>query len=265
MKRCILYSDLDGTLIHKESISDENRQAVRRLIEAGGEFSIATGRSEVTAHPFVDQLPLTLPAILYNGAAVYDFRTKTFLNRIFLPRAVFEGFTLLARRDFPEMTIQAFTGGPAVLLSAPENTDPYIIREKQAVRHADRPQDCADCFKMVFYGQPDRLAELEAAFRQCAQEGYTCTYSAPFYLEVLPAGATKGSALLWLMERLGRDRDTVAAIGDFDNDVSMIQAAGLGAAPADAQPCAREAADVLTAPHTRHAVADLIERYMLPS
>lgn len=265
MKPTILFSDMDGTLIHKESISEENKRAVRRLIEAGGEFSVATGRSEVTVHPFVDQLPLTLPAVLYNGAAVYDFRTGTFLNRIYLPRDVFEGFALLAKRDFPEMTIQAFTGGPAVLLSAPENTDPYILREKQAVRHADRPQDCDDCFKMVFYGQPDRLAELETAFRQHAQGGYACTYSAPFYFEVLPVGATKGSALIWLMERLGKELTAVAAIGDFDNDVSMIQAAGLGAAPADAQPCAREAADVLTAPHTCHAVADLIERYMLPS
>lgn len=44
----------------------------------------------------------------------------------------------------------------------------------------------------------------------------------------------------------------------------MIRFAGLGAAPSDAQPCAREAADVVVASHRDHAVADLVRRYLLP-
>lgn len=264
MKPSILYTDLDGTLIHQGTISEENKRAIQDLVDAGGAFSIATGRSEVTARPFAQQLPLNLPAILYNGAAVYDFQSEAFLRKTYLSRELFEAFAHLARQTFPEVTIQAFTGGPAVLLSAPENTDPYILQEKQAVRRAERAEECADCFKLLFYGQPKRLHELEHALYHHTRDGYTCTYSAPFYLEVLPAAATKGDALLWLMDYLGKSSREVAAIGDFDNDVSMIQAAGLGAAPADAQPCAKQAADVLTPPHTQHAVAFLIERYLMP-
>ena len=93
-------------------------------------------------------------------------------------------------------------------------------------------------------------------------EVVTC-FSAPFYLEVLPAGASKGEALRWICADRGIDLADVAAIGDYENDLAMILTAGLGAAPANAQPAVREAADAVVAPHTEHAVADLICRYLM--
>lgn len=73
MKPTILYSDLDGTLIRDGAVSAANRKAIDTFLAAGGSFSIATGRSEETARLYAETLPLTAPAILYNGAAVYDY------------------------------------------------------------------------------------------------------------------------------------------------------------------------------------------------
>lgn len=263
----ILYSDMDGTLIHEGRISQENQQAIRRFVEAGGAFSVATGRSELSAYPFTRQLPITLPAILYNGAAVYDFQAGVFLKKTYLPRPVFEAMYGLVRRSFTDILVEAFAGGPIALLPSSGNKDPYIQKEKQPVRYASAPEVSGVCFKLLFYGEPERLHELEAAFAEdtaLKEAGpYCLLYSMPYYLEVLPKDATKGDALSWLFGYLGKGREAFAAIGDFDNDVSMIAAAGLGAAPADAQPCALEAAAVRTAPHTQSAVADFIDRFLL--
>ena len=108
------------------------------------------------------------------------------------------------------------------------------------------------------------MHDLERVFLVEAPGSVVSPDYASFYLEILPCRATKGDALAWLAAYLNKPREAFAAIGDYDNDVTMIRFAGLGAAPSDAQPCAREAADVVVASHRDHAVADLVRRYLLP-
>ncbi|WP_443110792.1 HAD family hydrolase [Caloramator sp. mosi_1] len=42
----------------------------------GGLFTVATGRTELNIKPFLKELPINCPAILYNGAAIYDLKKK---------------------------------------------------------------------------------------------------------------------------------------------------------------------------------------------
>lgn len=60
-----LFSDMDGTLLSDDKkVSQENLTAIRLFVKAGGRFSVATGRSEVIACPFLSDIPLNLPAIV---------------------------------------------------------------------------------------------------------------------------------------------------------------------------------------------------------
>ena len=265
MMPSILYSDMDGTLISEGAISPENLDALRALTAAGGDFSIATGRSEEVARPYLGGLPLTLPAILYNGAAVYDYKTESFLYKACLKADTVACLVETALNRYPEVCVQAFTGGRTRMLNPNGLPDPYVTREKQPTRPSTLAEALADgCFKLLFYGDSARLHDLERVFLVEAPGSFVSTYSASFYLEILPCRATKGGALAWLASYLNKPREAFAAIGDYDNDVTMIRFAGLGAAPSDAQPCAREAADVVVASHRDHAVADLVRRYLLP-
>jgi hydroxymethylpyrimidine pyrophosphatase-like HAD family hydrolase len=61
----LIASDLDGTLINSEQgISRQNIDAIASFIEAGGLFAIATGRTELTALPFIEQIHVNCPSIL---------------------------------------------------------------------------------------------------------------------------------------------------------------------------------------------------------
>ena len=55
-----LYADMDGTLLtDTKDISDENVAAIKRYIDAGGKFAVATGRSELIAKPLLKGAPVS--------------------------------------------------------------------------------------------------------------------------------------------------------------------------------------------------------------
>ena len=66
-----------------------------------------------------------------------------------------------------------------------------------------------------------------------------------------------------VLRRTGTPIEQVIAMGDSDNDVSMIQRAGLGVAMGNAREKAKLAADVVTASNEEDGVADIIEKYLL--
>ena len=76
--------------------------------------------------------------------------------------------------------------------------------------------------------------------------------------EILPKGVTKGAGLVKLSEYLGVDMDKTVAIGDFDNDVAMLEAAKLGIAVSNASKSALNAADIVTVSNEEHAIARVI-------
>lgn len=82
-------------------------------------------------------------------------------------------------------------------------------------------------------------------------------------LQVLPLGASKGAGVAWLLDRLGVDPSAVLALGDGENDVEMLQLAGLGVAMGNAGPPALAAADAITATNNEDGVARAIEQFVL--
>jgi hydroxymethylpyrimidine pyrophosphatase-like HAD family hydrolase len=62
------------------------------------------------------------------------------------------------------------------------------------------------------------------------------------YLEMIPAGASKGVALRHLCDHLGVPLARAIAVGDQENDLEMLEAAGLGVAMPDAPARVRAAA-----------------------
>jgi hypothetical protein len=82
-------------------------------------------------------------------------------------------------------------------------------------------------------------------------------------LEINAEGATKGNALLWLADYLGIAREETMAFGDGENDVPMLEAAGIGVAMANGVDAAKAAADELTLTNDEDGVAAAIERLVL--
>ena len=77
--------------------------------------------------------------------------------------------------------------------------------------------------------------------------------------EILPKGASKGNLLCKMAKLLNINIEKTIAVGDYNNDVSMIKAAGLGFAVSNAVPEAKAAADYITVSNNESAIAAIIE------
>lgn len=264
LKKHILYSDLDGTLIgHDNEISTRNIEALCRFTQAGGRFSVATGRGVDLARPFVRQLPVNAPAILFNGAAVYDYSREVFLHQVQLEPQLCGDLVKLSLEIYPEGCPEICGEGPLRLCNRSGVMDHYIGNENQDYIFAERQERYEGAFKMLVYGEHSRLTEVEEEFRRRYGESlFVLTYSADFYLEVLPFGATKGDALRWIEKNLDFPCEEIAAIGDFDNDIQMLQAASLGAAVQNASDRVKAAADLTVTDCDHAALEDLILHHL---
>ena len=79
-KNVIIMSDLDGTLLDdKKEISQRDMESINEFCDKGGMFTIATGRGYSMARPVAQKLKLRIPAVIFNGSAVYDFDKDEFL------------------------------------------------------------------------------------------------------------------------------------------------------------------------------------------
>jgi Cof subfamily protein (haloacid dehalogenase superfamily) len=259
---CVLVSDLDGTLIgDKHCISDDNIAAIRAFVSGGGRFLGATGRNELSVVPFATGLPLSSPWILYNGAAIYDWASRRFLYKAPLDRELAEAFTRRVMARLPMVNIQVYCGGPFCQVNAGA-PDVLAIREGQAFE--DKPMEAIteDWLKVLFCSDsPQDLDAVEALFDSDALRAKAHKMrSAASYFEFTALGATKGSALARLRTLLDPAPMCVVAIGDYINDVEMLQEADIAAAPENAHEAVKRNADIITACHTQNAIADLLRR-----
>jgi len=271
----IIALDLDGTLLDSgKNLSDANRAALARAAAQGVEIVPTTGRFFGAMPVAVRELPFIRYAITVNGAQVYDRVTDSALVREELPLATalevmrfLDGFDVIYdcyQDNWGRMT-QAMQDKAADY--APDGHYLRMIRELRKPYpdlKAYLVEQNRDVQKIMLFAKDlavrARIAEeLPVRFPQLAVS--SSTYN---NLELNAATAHKGVALKRFAEKLGFTLADCMAFGDGSNDLTMIQAAGLGVAMANACPEVRAAADYVTASNDADGVAAAIDRFLPP-
>jgi Cof subfamily protein (haloacid dehalogenase superfamily) len=91
----------------------------------------------------------------------------------------------------------------------------------------------------------------------------TVTQAVPEYIEVLPPGASKGRGVRMLLDDLGIEPEEMLAIGDGENDLEMLQMAGVGVAMGNGKTAVKAIADYVTSDNNHSGVAEAIEKFAL--
>ncbi|RCW47130.1 HAD superfamily hydrolase (TIGR01484 family) [Halopolyspora algeriensis] len=239
--------DVDGTVLDPETqtVSTGVREAVRRVVDAGGHVIVATGRSMLGTLPILDELGLHSGAALCsNGAVRVDAATReTVAVETFDPAPVHERLSAL----LPGSNFAAEQVGTGSLVTGwfPE-----------ALLHG--PQRPADVDELVGRRVPRLIAHWAGHTPDEATEVLagvhlpTCTYTIDHYaawVTVVPEGVTKGAALEKLRTELGVAVEDTFAAGDGDNDIQMLEWAGhsvaMGQAPDPVRAAAAEVTDTV--------------------
>lgn len=241
----LICSDYDGTLAYKGSVSEENFEAIRYFREHGGSFTLATGRypSSIIRRMGADFLRPT-PVICMNGGILYDVAREQVLFAEELPdgyrKTVLEATRWQGIRD-----IRLFPNRDLPLIQ-------FLPEERDALKEAwDQP-----LIKVVLHVDTEVSDEVRNRLRELLSDDFTVERSWLNGLEIYGSSYGKGVAARSLCRMLGKE--TLIAVGDYENDLSMIREADIGVAIGDAIPAVKEAADQVTATAKDHGVARLI-------
>ena len=258
----LFCTDLDGTLLNsKKDISRENREAIEYFKSEGGLFTFVTGRMPYTSMEMYEMVRPNAPFGCINGGGIYDPTKAEYLWMNALPEEALSVIDYVYS-NMPDIGIQLncperiyFTRDNSSMVHFREITDtPYLYKHHRELG--------AEPLSKVIFAHDDvkRVAEIRAEIEALpiSSSFDFITASADFY-ELLPKGNSKGAVMTKLAEILGVDMRRTVAVGDYENDISMIKAAGIGYAVANAFPEAKAAADRITVSNNEHAIAAIIE------
>ncbi len=260
----LIVTDVDGTLMRAElGISEKNLAAIRDFTEKGGGFTVATGREINVTKELLEGVPITAPSIHINGGYIYDWERQEILEPHYMPRDFSDKVRLLLYR-YPGIDCHFATHRAVNLLTSGDMIRRYLPEhEFYSCGFGDIPELV---YKYIMTCPPEEMPEIRAFAEEIVGNEADVLQSSPFFLELLPVGISKGKALRRVCELTGRSIRNCAAVGDYENDLEMIRTAGIGAAPENAIPAVKEAADYLLAPCEKDAIAELInileERYI---
>ncbi len=268
----LLVSDFDNTLVYTEEalrlcvdmppVSDVNRAAVEHFMAEGGIFSIATGRAKPAFETVVDGIPMNGPTVLFNGAAIYDFRQRRYLVTAFLPDTVREHITQVVTA-LPAVAAELYHDDNTIhALNANDVTRRHMhVTHSPSIEVDSIEQVPSPISKTLFSTEEEHLDTLLAYLKaQPWYDDYEVVPSAVTLVELTAKGANKGGMVQRMAALLGIQQENVICVGDHANDISMLTWAGEGYAPANAIPLVLNTPGVRRLPDCRDdAIAALID------
>lgn len=263
--KCIAL-DLDRTTLNAQGkLSKANEEAIRKAIAKGIHVCIASGRAFDTLPQDVVSIPGIEYAITSNGAAVYRIQDKQCLRSYVLTEQSVKKILELTK-DFP-VTYEGFIRGTAyaakeyiedpVKFGATEHAVAYV----QSTRHLQddivsflkQHDDELDSMDIVVKDEAQKQKVIEVL--KAEVEDIYITSSISQLVEISYKDAGKRSGVKFITEYLGLNPKQVAAFGDADNDIDMLEYAGCGIAMENASNGLLAVADAVTLHHDRGGVA----------
>jgi Cof subfamily protein (haloacid dehalogenase superfamily) len=268
----VIALDLDGTLLTpKKTLLPSSLEALSRVREAGYRLVIVTGRHHVAIHPFYQALALDTPAICCNGVYLYDYQAKTVLESD--PMPVDKALQLIAQLEEQQihglmyvdnaMLYERPTGhvirtaGWAQTLP-PEQRPTFI--QVPSLAQAAREADAVWKFALT----DEDLPKLRQFARRAGQQlDLACEWSWHDQVDIARAGCSKGKRLSQWIAAQGGSMEDVIAFGDNYNDISMLEAAGVGVAMGNADDAVKARANVVIGDNTSDSIAKFIYGQLL--
>lgn len=269
----LIAFDMDGTLLRSDkTISTDTLDAVHKAVKAGKYAAIATGRPVAEMRPYFDSgiLKDFHYAVLESGSLIYDLREHNILDRHTIDvscvpaildaadqedvmlHAMMNGNAYVDKNDLPRMAYYGM-GQYRPLFEKVETKVPDIrgfIRE-----HAGE-------FEKINLYHVSREASIRSSSRLKeipAEKIFAETTS----LEISPSGIDKGTGLKSLCGLVHVPITSTIAVGDADNDIPMIHAAGLAVAMGNANENVKRYAEVVVADNDHDGCAEAIRKYLI--
>ncbi|TDT50727.1 Cof-type HAD-IIB family hydrolase [Fonticella tunisiensis] len=276
MKYKLVAMDMDGTLLNdNKEVSERTKETLKKAADLGVKLVVCTGRIFASARIYAGIIGTKAPIIASNGAYIREKDSERIIYEKYMnPQKVRKLVEMAKKYGFKPTLFTADTvfaeeisfisanykkwneslpEGDRIKIEVVNNFDEVIEKNRNRL------------LKAVIMGDDiDGLHKLRREIRETvevADLSIASSYSNNF--EVMEYGVSKGEAVKFLANYFNISSDEVICIGDNENDISMIQYAGLGIAMGNAEDYVKNIADYVTDTNENDGVAKAIEKFVL--
>ncbi|MBE0690039.1 MAG: HAD family phosphatase [Anaerolineae bacterium] len=262
----LIVTDIDGTLLNSEhKLSERNANALKAAAAQGIHLVLATGKSPASCAALLEQLKLPAYGIYLQGLMTVNAEGKVMSQRTLDPEVARQVITYADERGF---SIVAYSGQRLLVRATNAQIEEYTVGYNDPKPEAVGPLQnllwTTPIHKLTAIAEP--RAVLALRWQLNTQLGGTARLmqaGVPKMLEILPPNGGKGAALKALLKELQVPSEQALAIGDAENDLEMLQIAGVAVAVGNADQKVKDAADHVVASNDEDGVAEAIERFAL--
>ena len=267
----VLACDLDGTLLKDDkTISQKTIDEMRRITDQGVIILPSTGRTHRELPTILKDLPFIHYALCCNGGSVYDYIEDRYIYEDSIPYEL--AFEVLEFAESLPVYESVIVNGERIV-QGDENDEIVDYIRKVAVKgilfNLTGAHDVKEAFakrgqnaqKFLFYlkeGHDKKEVQetLSSRFPQLSVSS-----SGPLFIEINIKGVDKGKALKNFCESMNIPIQESMAFGDAENDINMLDAAGLAVVMENGTPETKRHADLICPSNNDDGVAKVIEEY----
>lgn len=264
----MLVLDIDGTIYRKDfTASQRVKSTLQKLIKNGIKVLIATGRMYSASISVAQDIGLVEPIICYQGGYIREIGGK---EEVLLKKTVPLSLAREVLKILKVKNIHANVYIDDVLVVEDDNE---TIKKYTDERHV--PYRVVESFNYCDLGsinkilaidsEPEKIEQLQKELSVIYSDDLYIVRSMPIFCEISNRQATKGTAINYLANKWGIKKEEIMAIGDQDNDIEMLAAAGIGVAMGNATDELKKIADYITETVDNDGVACAVEKFMKES
>ncbi|WEV60104.1 Cof-type HAD-IIB family hydrolase [Streptococcaceae bacterium ESL0729] len=262
MKKKLIFSDLDGTLLNGENtVSKKTAEAIKRVILEGSDFIPVSARMPEAIAPIMESIGVTTPIISYNGALIQDENGEIVFSKTMDAKEA-AGICDFVARNLVGVVWNAYSYSTWLV----QNKEDYWIKKEEAsVSLTSKEGDIQDVsdlpsvHKLLLMGEPKVMDHILPVLKN--QFPDLLIYpSAPYLIEVMGGATSKGGAVEYYSAYKDVDLKDTIAFGDNYNDLDMLKVVGQGFVMGNAPEKIKEEIGHVTADNNHDGIAQVLDR-----
>ncbi len=264
--------DMDGTLLNDYGeVSDATIEALKAAQRKNVEIVISTGRVLKSALYFAEKLGLKSYTIASNGAIIADRDLNIIYNSPIDNQTI---KTVVEVAEQENIYFHFYNENTYFSNKYISEIDKYYNSSKERLKGQNINFELFDdideiinrkdlnIYKFLFIDDDlDKLNKVRERLREI--EGVNISKSGFNNIELTRRDVSKGQALQYVSNLLGIDKSEIMSIGDNDNDISMLEKAGISVAMGNAERAIKEIADFVTKTNNEDGVAYAFRKFIL--
>jgi HAD-superfamily hydrolase, subfamily IIB len=258
----MLAFDCDGTLLNdSQKIDEETVNAIKKMKDNGIKIVLSSSRPLYRMKKFLKQLDILVEdqyTISFNGGLIIENNDNILFSNHFKTSEVLEIIEMARDSDLCTFIYKedGIISNREAYEYTSKNTDSiFEVKDLETVDIAS-----LNIYKIILFGEVKDVVDMRKEISSDMYEKYEITSSVARNIEILPRDTIKSTGLKRICKKLGIKSSEIAAFGDNENDLDMLEHVGYSVAMGNATEEVKKCADYVTKSNNDNGIAYAIDK-----